>query len=232
MATRLQSTIGNWVYRRFHRRYLINDHVLHGKNVLVVGSSASIENEALLIDLNDVDIVIKANYGVYAPLQFKNGWSARADILFTDLSGSVKSVYLAAGVKHVVARVPEPLLFHRFLKAKLRFKFNSPPGRVNFNLLPISHWDRLSQLLQGYSATTGFAAIDWVRGSEARKIGIVGFSFYRDRYRSGYLADYDPVATSQVHSPDVELETVRSWVQADPRFWLGSETRGFLGIDS
>lgn len=228
MTTDFQAKIGDWVYQRFHSDYLIDESILTGKRVLIVGSGASVEREALSVKLAEVDIVIKANYGIRGPLQFNDGWSARTDILFSDLSGAIKSIFLAASLKHVVARVPEALLFHRFIKTKLRFDFSLPIGCVTFNLLPLDHWVDLSAVLGGYSPTTGFAAIDWVKRSGACRIGVIGFSFYRDGYRSGYAANYNAESTRRAHAPEAERQLLRYWIQNDCRFWLGSDTRGFI----
>jgi hypothetical protein len=172
--------------------------VVDGKSVALVGNARSLDHGDFGKQIDAHDIVVRFN---------------RVPIV-SRASHGYRTTWVATGVPISQQRMSALGASHVLWLSRYRRKIPSETAAVeNLYLQPIKDIDSLAERSGVNRPTTGLAVVDLLSSSNARRVTLYGFDFYKSQSSSSHQT----IETAP-HQFDVEELFVSSLMQRDARF--------------
>ncbi|SFS97542.1 glycosyltransferase family 29 protein [Sphingobacterium wenxiniae] len=220
LKKRVENRYSNYLFERYKKKALIpfDEKWFKDKRVAIVGGADSAFKDKLGNYIDNYDVVVRINKGVDVIERYSEYIGKRTDILFHSLGEGQDE--LNGGSKFNIK------LWKKMCVEKIIFPFNSNDNKYNHNVLvnffnktkgrvricelDYEQYQKIKEDLQGYSPTTGFAAIHTILNSPCKEVYITGVTFFKTPhnpgYRQGDLSHWiDHFKKYNNHSPDSEF---------------------------
>lgn len=189
-----------------------------GKSIVIVGGADTVFLDKKGDYIDSFDIVIRINRGINVSVGNEEYLGRRTDVLFHGLfegdygAGKIEvDKWKEKGVKKVVFPLVGKKFKHMVDNFCVKNKSKLPLMRITKIM-----YDEIVQVLNGYNATTGFAAIYLMSKVRCNKLYITGFTFLRTPHSKGYN-EYshtdikNKIAKGGFHNIDFEYEWFKNY---------------------
>lgn len=211
------SIIPRITYFLFPDLFVVHKDYFKEKKIIVIGPAKTVVEEMKDVNLASFDLIVRMNRAIEVPLRIGQQEFWNIDILFYNLKETgdrpagrlTKDKLVRSKVRIVIAPIGGAANASKLLSASLRYKFRGIRSQVL--MMPEDSYARIRRMLNGFSPTTGFAALAFFLECDFDCLHIIGFTFFQTKYVEGYndslTHDSEGYAWAQrrnIHDPKAE----------------------------